>query len=131
MLSRTIFSRLRPTFSLVPRRFISDAAIPAVSNEANPDVPKASDYGDDKYFEANDKTGIIVTLEDQRGVLNKALSVFDKNKVDLTHIQSKPSKYYKKTKAFDFYLDFMGTLEDESVRNVIGDLSRMSKHLTI
>lgn len=85
----------------------------------------------DRYFEANDKTGIIVTLEDKAGALNKALSVFDKNGVNLTHIQSKPSKYHKETHSFDFYLDFYGTIEDEKVRNVISQLSKMSKHLTV
>ena len=84
-----------------------------------------------RYFDSHDKTAIIVTLEDKKGILNKALGVFSKYNVDLTHIQSKPSKYHKETKAFDFYLDFKGNLEEESVRTVIGDLSRMSAHLTI
>lgn len=79
----------------------------------------------------NDKTGIIVTLKDEKGVLNKALSLFDKHNVNLTRIESKPSKFVKKEFAFDFYLDFAGTLEDENVRSVIGDLSRIARHLTI
>jgi phenylalanine-4-hydroxylase len=90
-----------------------------------------SSFNNEKYFEVNDKTGIIVTLEDKPGILNKALSVMDKNNVNLTHIQSKPSKYHKETHAFDFYLDFYGTVEDEHVRDMIGELSEMSKHLTI
>jgi phenylalanine-4-hydroxylase len=34
-------------------------------------------------------------------------------------------------RAHDFYIDFKGTLEDENVREAIGDLSKMSKHLTV
>eukprot|EP00344_Euplotes_crassus_P003590 CAMPEP_0197004534 /NCGR_PEP_ID=MMETSP1380-20130617/23241_1 /TAXON_ID=5936 /ORGANISM="Euplotes crassus, Strain CT5" /LENGTH=341 /DNA_ID=CAMNT_0042423359 /DNA_START=123 /DNA_END=1145 /DNA_ORIENTATION=- len=86
---------------------------------------------DQRYFEVNDKTGIIVTLKDEKGVLNKALGVFDKYGVCLSHIESKPSKFYKKSKAYDFYLDFEGSFDDEPVRNLISDLSKMSKHLTI
>ena len=59
------------------------------------------------------------------------MGIFDKYKVDLTHIESKPSKFYKKSKAFDFYINFFGTLDDESVRNVIGDLFKISQNLTI
>lgn len=72
-----------------------------------------------------------MTLSDEKGVLNKALSLFDKHNVNLTRIESKPSKFVKKDFAFDFYLDFHGTLEDDNVRNVIGDLSRIARHLTI
>jgi phenylalanine-4-hydroxylase len=95
------------------------------------EIPKPSDFKNQKYFEVNDKTGIIVTLQDEKGVLNKALGILDKNGVNLTHIESKPSKYHKSDSAFDFYLDFYGTLEDDGVRKAISEISKISKHLTI
>lgn len=85
----------------------------------------------EKYFEIHDKTGIIVTFKDKTGVLSKALGVFDKYGVNLTHIQSKPSKFIKKSNAFDFYIDFEGKFDDEPVRNVITELSKMASHMTI
>lgn len=84
-----------------------------------------------KFFEVVDKTGIVVTLADQKGILNKALSVFDKNGIDLTHIHSKPSNYVRKERAFDMFISFKGSLEDDNVRDAISELSKMSCHLTV
>jgi len=85
----------------------------------------------EKYFEVNDKTGIVVTFADEKGILSRALSTFDRYGVNLTHIESKPSKYVKNKVAFDFYIAFQGKVDDEPVRQVISDLSKMSTHLTI
>jgi phenylalanine-4-hydroxylase len=122
MLARNFLKRqLRPLLSFPKYYYSTEAA----------EIPKPSDFKSGKYFEMNDKTGIIITLKDQKGVLNKALNVLDNNGVNLTRIESKPSKYHKEDSAFDFYIDFYGTLEDESVRNAISELSKISKHLTI
>ena len=85
----------------------------------------------EKYFELCDKTGIIVTLTDQTGILSKALAIFDKHEINLTHIESKPSKFIKKRNAFDFYLDFEGRFDDERVRSAISDLKKLAIYITV
>lgn len=106
-----------------PMRFQTAQAIikPAVSSE----------YAAGKYFEIHDKTGIILTLKDRKGVLNQALHVFDKHGVNLTRIESKPSKFYKEENAYDFYIDFHGKITEEPVRDTISELSKLSEHLTV
>lgn len=47
---------------------------------------------------------------DSPGILTKALNVLQKHEINLTWIESKPSKYYREEKAHDFYIDFEGTL---------------------
>lgn len=91
-----------------------------------------------KSFEIKDKAGIVFTLSkfssfqaDQSGILNKALNVLTNNNINLTRIESKPSKYYREERAHDFYIDFKGTLQDENVAKMISELSKMSKHLTV
>lgn len=124
MLSKQLLGRLIRPKQWAQRVFCSTQA-------AEGTVPHPKDFDSQKYFEVNDKTGIIVTLTDEKGVLNKVLNVLDKNGVNLSHIESKPSKFHRKEAAFDFYLDFHGTLEEEGVREAIGEISRMAKHLTI
>ena len=85
----------------------------------------------EKDFDVSDKTGIIITLKDQKGVLNKALNVFDKFDINLTRIESKPSKYYKEENAFDFYIDFHGTMQTPGVRMAIYELEQMSEYITV
>jgi phenylalanine-4-hydroxylase len=84
-----------------------------------------------KSFEVTDKQGLVFTLTDKPGILNDALLALSKHQINLSRIESKPSKFYREEKAHDFYIDFYGNLEDNNVRNAIGELSRMSKHLTI
>ena len=93
--------------------------------------PKSEVASAEKDFEVKDKTGIVFTLSDQPGVLNKALETLSLHKINLTRIESRPSKHYRMQKAFDFYIDFYGQLGDENVRKAISQLSLISKHLTI
>jgi len=58
--------------------------------------------------------------------LNDALQVLCQNQIDLTRIESKPSKFYTVEKAHDFYVDFKGTTDDNNVRTAISDLSKIS-----
>ena len=55
--------------------------------------------------------------------MNQALSVFTKNNVNMTRIQSKPSKFTSGEKRqVDFYIDVEGTLTDRAVVTAISQL---------
>lgn len=60
------------------------------------------------YWEITDRTSVSFVLEDKPGILLKALSVFTDNNVNLTRIQSKPSKLIKMEREIEFYVDFDG-----------------------
>ena len=57
--------------------------------------PKSEMDSAEKNFEVSDKTGIVFTLSDQPGVLNKALETLSLHKINLTRIESRPSKHYR------------------------------------
>lgn len=51
-----------------------------------------------QMWEVKDKQGIVFTLTDRPGILNEALKALANHEIDLTRIESKPSKFYKEGK---------------------------------
>ncbi|CAI2368485.1 unnamed protein product [Moneuplotes crassus] len=130
MLHRLFTRRISSTHR-AGKRFLSASQAAQPASSANI-IRGNSEFTDpQRYFEDDDKTGIVVTLKDKKDALEKALGVFDKYGVSLSHIQSKPSKLCEKSKAYDFYLDFERPFTDMCIRNVISDLSKISKNFTI
>jgi chorismate mutase/prephenate dehydratase len=77
-----------------------------------------------------DKTSIIVSVADKVGALYSILNPFKKHKINLTKIESRPSK--KKAWEYYFFIDFTGHVEDENVTKTIKEIERHSrfvKHL--
>ena len=64
-----------------------------------------------------DKTSIILTIKDKVGALYNILSQFSKSKINLTKIESRPTK--KKVWQYIFFVDFDGHIEDKKVINTI------------
>ena len=64
-----------------------------------------------------DKTSIIFTIEDRVNALYNILSQFSKNNINLTKIESRPTK--KKIWQYVFFIDFEGHIEDKKVINTI------------
>lgn len=73
----------------------------------------------------NDKTSIVFATKNEYGALLKVLKVFDKNKINLTHISSRPSK--KVFGEYNFYVDFTG---HKAEKNIIKTLEDVKKHST-
>ncbi len=75
------------------------------------------------------KTSIVFEGKGIPGALYKCLGGFATNGVNLTKIESRPSK----DKNFDyfFYIDFEGSLEDGSVKNAVEELAFFSKKIKI
>ncbi len=71
-----------PITKLIPHNFFSQASF---STRLEKSFPA------ERFFEVEDKTGLIFTLEDKPGVLLEALKVFSKYGVNLTYINSRPS----------------------------------------
>ena len=65
----------------------------------------------------NDKTSIIFTIKDKVNTLYNILSEFSKNNINLTKIESRPTK--KKVWQYIFFIDFEGHIEDKKIFNTI------------
>ena len=71
----------------------------------------------------NDKTSIIFTIKDKVSTLYNILSEFSKNKINLTKIESRPTK--KKVWQYMFFIDFEGHICDKKVSDT---LERINEH---
>ena len=85
----------------------------------------------EKSFEVNDKTGIVITLQDLPGKLSKALETFSQHNVGLTRIESRPTVNHEMQKAFDYYIDFKGQLSDDNVSKAIRELGQIAESINI
>jgi len=65
----------------------------------------------------SDKTSILAKLEDKPGALVRFLEDFDKQNINLTKIESRPSA--QKEFSYWFYIDFEGHVDDENVKKVL------------
>jgi chorismate mutase/prephenate dehydratase len=76
-----------------------------------------------------DKTSLVFSVKDRVGVLHEILGIFAKQSINLTKIESRPSKQ----KAWDYYffLDFEGHLEEESVKYALQQLEKETVFLKI
>ena len=68
----------------------------------------------------NRKTSIRFSVSDSTGSLSAALQYFARHNINLTRVESRPSR--RNADDVDFYVDFKGTEEDERVRALMRDL---------
>ncbi len=79
--------------------------------------------------DGNFKTSIMIGLKDHVGALHDMLIPFKDHKVNLTMIESRPSK--KQVWEYYFFIDFLGYYKDESQTKVLDDLGRNTKEIKI
>lgn len=66
----------------------------------------------------HDKTTLVVNLPDQPGSLAAFLQDFNEKQINLTKIESRPTRVDEKFKSW-FYIDFDGHIEDEKVQEIL------------
>lgn len=69
-----------------------------------------------------DKTSILFSIKDKVGALHDVLYSFKKNKINLTKIESRPSK--RKPWEYYFFVDFEGHRNDNSVKKTLSSLEK-------
>jgi len=79
----------------------------------------------------NDKISIIVTLfDDKLGILHEVLQIFAKNNINLSFINSKPSKFTSLvSKRVDFYIDIERPKSDTLLYKAIDGLKKYCENL--
>ena len=67
-----------------------------------------------------DKTSVMFSIKDRVGALFNVLKTFTENDINLTKIESRPSR--KKAWDYVFFVDLVGHIEDEKVKKALGKL---------
>lgn len=76
-----------------------------------------------------DKTSIMFVIKDRPGALCNILIPFKKTKINLTKIESRPSK--RKAWEYIFFVDIAGHIEDEAVKRAIEEMRRYCVYLKV
>jgi prephenate dehydratase len=77
-----------------------------------------------------DKTSIIFSIyEDRPGGLYNILGIFQKDNVNLTKIESRPSK--KGLGKYLFFVDFNGHKDDEVIQNILDEIDKNTYFLKV
>ncbi|MGI6385845.1 MAG: prephenate dehydratase [Desulfomonilia bacterium] len=79
--------------------------------------------------EGKAKTSIILTLENSPGALYHAIGVFARQGVNLTKIESRPSR--KDPWEYIFFIDFQGSLVDDNVKKAMEELRRYTRDIIV
>ncbi len=76
-----------------------------------------------------DRTSLVFSIKDKVGALHAMLTPFEKNKINLTKIESRPSK--KKAWDYYFFIDLEGHQDDPHVKRALNQLEGMCKFMKI
>ncbi len=77
----------------------------------------------------SDKTSIVFEIKDKAGALHDILAPFKKARINLTKIESRPSK--KKAWSYFFFVDLEGHHDDVRVTKALGSLAKHCTFLRI
>ena len=69
----------------------------------------------------DDRTSVVVSVRNKPGALHDLLEPFRRHNVDMTRLESRPSRSSKWS--YVFFIDFVGHIEDEAVTKVLDELS--------
>ena len=84
----------------------------------------------DHEITGKDKTSIIFSIyEDKPGGLYKILGIFEKNSINLTKIESRPSK--KGLGKYLFFVDFNGHKDDELIQDILEEVDEHTYFLKV
>ena len=76
---------------------------------------------EDHEMTGNDKTSIVFSIyEDRPGMLYKILGIFEKDNINLTKIESRPSK--EGLGKYVVFIDFYGHINDEKIRSILNEI---------
>jgi len=77
----------------------------------------------------NDKTSVVFSLKHKPGTLHEALKGFAIRNINLTKIESRPTR--QKPWEYNFYLDFEGHRDDKASREALEGLDQNSRFMKV
>lgn len=77
----------------------------------------------------NDKTSIVFSTKNQPGALYEALGEFARRSINLTKLESRPTR--QRPWQYNFYLDFDGHREDAAAREALADVEKLTIFLKV
>lgn len=77
---------------------------------------------------ADNKCSVLFSVRDEPGALQTALHHFSRHGINLTHLESRPSK---RAPTFDFFVDFDGTPEQANIQALLKDLREKCLNVTL
>ncbi len=77
----------------------------------------------------NDRTSLMVSILDKVGALHRALDAFRRYRINLTRIESRPSK--RKAWAYFFFIDCDGHVQDDKVTKAVRLLEEQSSFVKV
>ena len=72
-----------------------------------------------------DKTSITFSTENKAGALSKILTILEENNINMSYIDSRPSK--KELGEYVFYIDFEGHINDDKVQKAFDKIKPLVK----
>ena len=75
----------------------------------------------------NDKTSIVFSMKDRAGALHDVLTPFKRKKINLTKIESRPSK--KKAWKYYFFVDMQGHIKNKKIKQALRQLENSCTYL--
>ena len=76
-----------------------------------------------------DKTSVVFSVKDRPGVLRDALSAFAQEEINLTRIESRPSR--KRAWTYVFFADLQGHPEEERVKRALAALEEHCPYVSV
>jgi chorismate mutase/prephenate dehydratase len=76
-----------------------------------------------------DKTSVMVSVKDSAGILFRVLEPLARRNINLTRIESRPSR--RKAWDYIFFLDLDGHVTDPQVQEVLGDLKKLCENVKV
>jgi chorismate mutase/prephenate dehydratase len=77
----------------------------------------------------NDKSSIMFAVQDRVGALHDCVASFKKFKINMTKIESRPSK--RKAWEYYFFVDFLGHAGDPGVKKALAELAKHTMFVKI
>jgi chorismate mutase / prephenate dehydratase len=76
-----------------------------------------------------DKTSIVISVQDEVGILHRMLEPFARNRINLTKIESRPLKH--KAWEYLFFLDFEGHIKEPRIKRAIAKVEKSSVFIKV
>jgi len=77
----------------------------------------------------DDKTSIIVSVRNQPGALYNLLAPFHRNNIDLTRVETRPSRVG--AWSYVFFIDFVGHAEQPQIRSVLDEIAAQAADVRV